>query len=67
MLVPVPGATIDVAAVQAHAAEELSSYKVPRHVLVVEPDDMPALGSGKPDKRTLFMMLEEDLAKQPSG
>ena len=65
VLVPVPGESVDFAAVRAHAAEELSSYKVPRHMMVVESDDMPTLGSGKPDKRTLFMMLEEDLGISP--
>lgn len=62
VLVPVPGGSIDVDAVVAHAADELSSYKVPRHIMVMGSDDVPALGSGKPDKRTLFVMLKEDVA-----
>jgi acyl-CoA synthetase (AMP-forming)/AMP-acid ligase II len=61
ILIPVPGTSVDVDAVRVHVADELSSYKVPRHMMIVESDDMPALGSGKPDKRTLFQMLLEDI------
>ena len=61
VLVPIPGATIDNDAVTAHAAEQLSSYKVPRHMMVLESDDLPVLGSGKPDKISLMTMLVTDV------
>lgn len=61
VLVPMPGADVDVESVRALAEENLSRYKVPRHFMVVESDDMPKLGSGKPDKRALFVLLENDL------
>jgi len=57
VLVPRPGQDIDVDAVVAAASEELSSYKVPRRVLVVPSDDLPTLGSGKPDKLKLRDLL----------
>ena len=57
VLVPVPGAEIDLDAVRAHAADQLSSYKVPRRFLVVASEDLPQLGSGKPDKQALLTMF----------
>lgn len=59
VLVPIPGAEIDLEAVKAHAADQLSSYKVPRRMVLLNSDDLPTLGSGKPDKRALFAMLSE--------
>lgn len=63
VLVPKPGAEIDVDGALALANEELSSYKVPRRVIVVPTDDLPTLGSGKPDK----IRLKELLLAQPAG
>lgn len=60
-LVPKPAEEVDVHAVLARANEELSSYKVPRHVIVVPTDELPMLGSGKPDKLALRRYLEESL------
>jgi acyl-CoA synthetase (AMP-forming)/AMP-acid ligase II len=58
VLVRKPGETVDETAVHDHAAAELSSYKVPRRTIVMDPDDLPMLGSGKPDKLALRAMLE---------
>jgi acyl-CoA synthetase (AMP-forming)/AMP-acid ligase II len=66
-LVPKPGTTFELDAVRAHAANQLSSYKVPHHMIVVEPDELPMLGSGKPDKLTLRRFLEETLKSAVSG
>lgn len=62
VLIPLPGADVDIDAVRAHAVEELSSYKVPRQMIVVLADEMPTLGSGKPDKITLRAQLEAAVA-----
>jgi acyl-CoA synthetase (AMP-forming)/AMP-acid ligase II len=59
-LVPTPGATIDVDDLLERADKELSSYKVPRRVLVLLPDEVPYLGSGKPDKIKIRALLAED-------
>lgn len=59
VLVPTEGATLDAAKVIAQASEELSSYKVPRRVLVLRGDEVPSLASGKPDKIRLRTMLAE--------
>jgi acyl-CoA synthetase (AMP-forming)/AMP-acid ligase II len=56
------GATIDVEALRAELYEELSNYKVPRHIVVVPQSDVPMLGSGKPDKRTLREWLAKAAA-----
>lgn len=61
-LVPKPGQSIDIDEVLAHAREQMSGYKVPVHTIVIEPDDLPMLGSGKPDKLTIRAMLEKSLA-----
>lgn len=58
-LVPKPGRSIDVDEVMSHVEAQLSSYKVPRHVLVLDPENVPTLGSGKPDKRTISTMLQQ--------
>ena len=39
------------------AAKELSSYKLPRRVLVLDRDAVPYLATGKPDLLTLKAML----------
>ena len=59
VLVPAANATIDVDDLVQRADKELSSYKVPRKVLVVPEQEMPYLASGKPDKLKLRVMLAE--------
>ena len=56
---PGPDATIDVADLLERADKELSSYKVPRRVLVLPADQVPYLASGKPDRITIRAMLTE--------
>jgi len=53
VVVPLDGAAIDVEGVRAHAGRELSSYKVPSVVLTLAEDEVPWLGTGKPDKRAM--------------
>ena len=51
VIVPAPGRTIDLADLLARARKQLSSYKVPTRVEVLsEENEIPWLGSGKPDK-----------------
>lgn len=57
VLVPVPGAELDLGAIREVAADQLSSYKVPRRFLVMASDELPQLGSGKPDKRALMTLF----------
>lgn len=66
-LVPRPGTEIDLEGARSHATDELSSYKVPRHMIVVDPDELPLLGSGKADKITLRRVLEESLRASAAG
>jgi acyl-CoA synthetase (AMP-forming)/AMP-acid ligase II len=44
--------------------EEISSYKVPSHFLVIEDDQVPWLVSQKVDRRALTTMAEKLLAEQ---
>lgn len=60
VIVPRPGQTVDRDVVLAVAAAELSNYKVPRVVMIIESEDLPMLGSGKPDKITLRQRLIAD-------
>ena len=47
------GVTLDIDALKAELFEDLSNYKVPRHFLVLRAEEVPMLGSGKPDRRAL--------------
>jgi len=47
MVCPEPGHEIDTATLVSDLRERLSSYKVPRRILVVDYDDAPWLPSGK--------------------
>ena len=50
VLVPIPGATIDVAAVLGYLGERIADFKVPQYV-VVRPDPLPRNPGGKLLKR----------------
>jgi acyl-CoA synthetase (AMP-forming)/AMP-acid ligase II len=47
-------AGVDAQALRRRLREELSSYKVPRHILVLEDRDVPWLVSQKVDRRALI-------------
>ena len=40
-------------------ARDLSAYKVPRRFLVLAPDELPMLSSGKPDLRAIAELFDE--------
>jgi acyl-CoA synthetase (AMP-forming)/AMP-acid ligase II len=65
VLVPARGSEIDVDDLQRRAREQISPYKVPTRVEIWDEDDVPWLGSGKPDKITIRARLAES-AVQPS-
>jgi acyl-CoA synthetase (AMP-forming)/AMP-acid ligase II len=54
-----PGREMSIDDLQARARADMSSYKVPTRIVVVDHDqELPWLGSGKPDKLKLAEMLE---------
>lgn len=59
VVVPRAGARLDEDALLLGAASELSSYKVPRRLVVVSAVDLPMASSGKTDRRALRRLLEE--------
>ncbi|MGD9796616.1 MAG: class I adenylate-forming enzyme family protein [Acidimicrobiia bacterium] len=60
IIVPTPGSVVDVAALQARARKDVSSYKVPTRIEVWDDEDrIPWLGSGKPDKLAVRQLLLE--------
>jgi acyl-CoA synthetase (AMP-forming)/AMP-acid ligase II len=50
VLVPAQGATIDPVDIQTRARKLISGFKVPTRIEIWAPDEVPMLGSGKPDK-----------------
>jgi len=59
VLVAQPGAMLDGDAIRREAAKSLSSYKVPRVILVLDASEVPTLASSKVDRRALARMLRE--------
>src|SRR5262245_44669057 len=53
-----PGCQVDPDALRARLREELSSYKVPRHLFVLPHDEVPLTDSGKVHKKKLLDLLE---------
>ena len=45
--------------VRADLRARLSAYKVPRRFLVLAPDELPMLSSGKPDLRRIVEQFDE--------
>lgn len=52
----------DPEALRARLREELSSYKVPRHVIVIGDEDVPWLVSQKVDRRAISVLAEKLVA-----
>ena len=61
-VVPAPGAVIDVEDLRRRAGVQLSNYKIPRTIVVLADDEVPALGSGKPDRLAVRALLQDRLA-----
>jgi acyl-CoA synthetase (AMP-forming)/AMP-acid ligase II len=57
-LAPKPGAVVDADDVLQRLDKEVSSYRVPRRVLVLKEGEVPYLPSGKPDRLRIRTMLE---------
>jgi fatty-acyl-CoA synthase len=49
-IVPEPGAVVDAAELVALCKEKLARFKVPRHVLFLEPGELPTTPTGKVQK-----------------
>jgi acyl-CoA synthetase (AMP-forming)/AMP-acid ligase II len=60
VVVPVGGATLTLATIQAAVRNELASFKVPRKLVVVA--ELPTLASGKVDKKQLRAQLGGGMA-----
>jgi acyl-CoA synthetase (AMP-forming)/AMP-acid ligase II len=56
------GAELDADALHGRLREELSAYKVPRHIFFYADGELPFTDSGKIDKRRLTAMLSERIA-----
>jgi acyl-CoA synthetase (AMP-forming)/AMP-acid ligase II len=54
-----PGEHPDVEQLRVELRARLSAYKVPRRFLVMAPDELPMLSSGKPDARAIVERFDE--------
>ena len=59
VVVPARGATLDTTDLVGRVKEVLSAYKVPKRFLVLAPDDVPRLATGKADKRSMVPLVVE--------
>jgi len=59
IIVPKPGATLDAEAIRREAARSLSSYKVPRVIVVMDASKVPVMSSSKVDRRALIKLLHD--------
>lgn len=59
VLVPKPGAVIELEAVQATCAKALARYKRPRHLMLVDERDLPLTITGKVKKDDLIRRFNE--------
>jgi acyl-CoA synthetase (AMP-forming)/AMP-acid ligase II len=58
-IVPSPGSAVSVADVTRRIADQVSSYKVPRFIVVLDADELPMLPTGKPNKQALALLLQQ--------
>jgi acyl-CoA synthetase (AMP-forming)/AMP-acid ligase II len=66
MIVPWAEAAVSVPSVLERVREELSSYKVPRHVFVLTDAEVPWLVSQKVDRRALLEIAAKLVAAEPA-
>jgi acyl-CoA synthetase (AMP-forming)/AMP-acid ligase II len=59
LIVPQPGVSLDIEAIRHAAAKSLSSYKVPRVIVIVEAAQVPMMSSSKVDRRALVKLLHD--------
>ncbi len=60
------GHELDLENLALHCRQNLASYKVPRHVFLLEPADLPILGSGKVDRKALRVRASDLVASEPT-
>ena len=65
-IVPAAGASLDGGAILTQLRSELSSYKVPRRLLVCAKSDLPFTDSGKIRRKDLAQMLAREAVEPKS-
>ncbi|GGL15119.1 class I adenylate-forming enzyme family protein [Nocardia jinanensis] len=60
-IVPDPGTDIDPDDILRRLRQQLSSYKLPRHLSVLSRDELPVFPNGKIDRTTLTRLLESSI------
>lgn len=64
VVVPVPGASLDVEDLRTRLRKSLSGYKVPRHFFLMQSRELPLTNTGKIDRRALVRELTERLERE---
>jgi fatty-acyl-CoA synthase len=64
-IVPEPGADVDAAALIALCREKLARFKVPKHVLFLDPAELPTTPTGKVQKFRLARRAADRIASAP--
>jgi acyl-CoA synthetase (AMP-forming)/AMP-acid ligase II len=63
LVVAKPGTAPDPIELRERARTQLSNFKVPRHVFVIDEDELPWLASGKPDRLGIQRLLTEKVGQ----
>jgi acyl-CoA synthetase (AMP-forming)/AMP-acid ligase II len=63
-VVPREGASLDLPALQAELRARMSSYKVPREIIVIAQEEVPMLHSNKVGRRLLQALVAERLGRR---
>ena len=66
VVVVAPGTAITADSLRSQAALELSSYKVPRALLILQPTALPMASSGKADRKRMRQLLEDSYLQNDS-
>jgi acyl-CoA synthetase (AMP-forming)/AMP-acid ligase II len=67
VVVPKQGENVDPEALRRRMLEDISSYKVPKSIVVMSYDEVPRTTSGKAQKNALKGLLAERLAAKPGA
>jgi fatty-acyl-CoA synthase len=60
-IVATPGSELDAETLTAFCAARLARFKVPRHILMIQPEDIPLTATGRPQKFLLAKFAAERL------
>lgn len=66
-VVPRPGRMLGPAELLAHCRERMASYKIPRHIFVIQAEELPRTATGKVEKSALRAEAQRRLSGEPQA